>query len=133
MQEMLRKANPEFRYAIAPDASPIGLSAENATRIGTVWINLPVVPWVIAPLGLHEWFGFQSGNFVKLLLLVLGFVCAWSWWSVNVTLWRRWATRRGIDADELQWWGQNANLLWPRGHFFERTELGNVIERLRQR
>jgi hypothetical protein len=61
------------------------------------------------------------------LLLMLGFVLAWAWWSINVTLWRRWASSRGVDADELQWRGQEASLLWPRGHWFERTEFGRLF------
>ena len=63
-------------------------------------------------------------------LILLGFVLAWSWWSVGVTLWRRWAGRIGLDRDELQWRGQNASLLWPRGHVFEQTELGQILKRL---
>lgn len=49
-----------------------------------------------------------------------------------VTFWRAWAARRGVDPDELQYRGQNASLLWPRGHFFEKTELGNALKRLRR-
>jgi hypothetical protein len=66
------------------------------------------------------------------VLLILGFALAWSWWSVTVTFWRAGAARRGVDPDEMQYRGQNASLLWPRGHFFEKTELGNVLQRLRR-
>ena len=61
-------------------------------------------------------------------LLLFGFFLAWSWWSVIVTLWRQWATRRGVDPDELQCRGENATLLWPRGHIFEKTELGLLLK-----
>jgi len=67
------------------------------------------------------------------MLVIVGFACAWSWWSINVTLWRRWAARRGVDLGELQWRGENAGILWPKGHFLESTGIGSIIDRARRR
>ena len=47
---------------------------------------------------------------------------AWLWWSYAAPRWRYWALQRGVDAEELQEAAEQANLLWPRGHFFEKTE-----------
>jgi hypothetical protein len=75
----------------------------------------------------------QRDDLVGVVFVLLGFVCAWLWWSVNITLWRRWAERRGIDADELQWRGEQAQILSPEGSFIEQTVLDHIIERLRHR
>lgn len=88
---------------------------------------------MLGPLALYQISVDQHMFWIDVLLIVFGFICAWTWWSVNVTLWRHWATRRGVDPGELQWRGEEANILWPEGHFFERTEAGHVIERLRGR
>ena len=130
-KELLRKVIPEIRCTQTPKDGR--LSARVATRIGSVWVNWPIIAWVVVPVFLYQ--GLVSGPnaWISVMLLIVGFACAWSWWSVNVTLWRRWAARRGVDLDELQWRGEGASILWPKGHFFDRTEIGNVIERIRQR
>jgi hypothetical protein len=55
-------------------------------------------------------------------LLVLAIPCAWLWWSYYVPQWRAWALQRGADPEELQWLAVKANLVWPKGSIFERTE-----------
>ncbi len=47
---------------------------------------------------------------------------AWIWWSYAVPRWRSWALRRGADPEELQALAEREKLVWPRGHFFEKTE-----------
>jgi len=130
-KEVLRQLYPEIRYTQAPKDGR--LSARVATRIGSVWINWPIIAWVIVPVFLYQSLASRPNAWISITLLIVGFACAWSWWSVNVTLWRRWAARRGVDLDELQWRGEGASILWPKGHFFERTEIGNVFERVRRR
>jgi hypothetical protein len=132
-QEVLRQLHPELRLAGGTRTSS-HLSASTATWIGVVWINLPVIPWMVAPLALRQFLaGQQQADLIAALLLLFGFACAWAWWSVNVTLWRRWSSRHGIDGAELQLRGQNANILWPKGHFLERTELGQILEHFGRR
>ena len=53
----------------------------------------------------------------------LGFVLAWLWWSLAVPRWRTWALTHGADPERLQQLGQRAGVVWPRGSFFEKTEL----------
>jgi len=93
-----------------------------AMRAGIFWINGPVLPLLLIPLILWRHFAPDSGVLVSSCFLLLGFLIAWAWWSVNVSLWRRWAKRRGVDSEQLQDQGQSSSLLWPKGHFFERTE-----------
>jgi hypothetical protein len=55
--------------------------------------------------------------------LILGFVLSWLWWSYSVPRWREWALKQpGINPDELQKAAEVATLVWPKGHFFEKTE-----------
>jgi hypothetical protein len=51
-----------------------------------------------------------------------GFVAAWVYWSFAIPRWRRWARRRGAPAEELQRLAVEANLVWPKGSIFEKTE-----------
>lgn len=55
--------------------------------------------------------------------LVLGAILAWPWWSVTVPRWRHWAIARGVDPKKLQKAAVSAGLVWPRGWFFEKTEI----------
>ena len=56
---------------------------------------------------------------------------AWTAWSVLVPRWRVWAYERVDDLDELKRLGFERNLIWPDGHFFERTELRSKAQRHR--
>jgi len=129
---MLAEMSPELRYAAVKTQG--GLSARAATWVGVLLINGPLIPIMVGPLFVAQHArGSEPSTALDSGLLLLGFVLAWSWWSVGVTLWRQWATRRGVDPDELQWRGENATLLWPRGHRFEQTELGQLLKRVAQR
>jgi len=123
----LANVYPELRYMTA---KPQGdLSARAATWIGVVAVNGPVIPIMVGPVFVAERiFGSPIPILPGAGSLLLGFFLAWSWWSVTATLWRRWATRRGVDPDELQWRGESATLFVPRGHIFEKTELGQLLK-----
>jgi len=97
-----------------------------AVWVGIFWINVPVLPLLVGPLFLWRNTVPTIGLVSASLLLLLGFLASWAWWSVNVSLWRRWAGRRGLDPEEIQFRGQSASLLWPKGHFFERTEFDRL-------
>jgi amino acid transporter len=103
--------------------------ARKAVRMGLVWVNLPLLPIMLGPMALARYVFAARNNWVLGASLVFGFVAAWGWWSVNVSLWRRWAVRRGVDAAELQQRATEASLVWPRGHFLERTELDSMLSR----
>ena len=100
--------------------------------MGVILINGPLLPLMVGPIFAVQWLLARTAPVASIIALVLGFALAWSWWSVGVSLWRGWAARRGVDPGELQYRGQNASLLWPRGHIFEKTELDNVLKRWRR-
>jgi len=85
-----------------------------------------VLPLLLGPLLLWISFVPGSGLITAGLFLLLGFLASWAWWSVNVSLWRRLMARRGFTPEEVQYRGQSASLLWPKGHFFERTEFDRL-------
>lgn len=64
-----------------------------------------------------------------LLLAPLAWLLGWGWWSYAVPQWRRWAIGRGVDPGALQWYGEQATLVWPVGHWGERTEFGSASAR----
>ena len=84
---------------------------------------------MVGPLFVQQEIFSNHNPIVSGLCLFVGFVIAWAWWSVNVSLWRRWAEKNGVNIDELQYEGESSSILWPRGHFFERTEYDNIIRR----
>jgi hypothetical protein len=53
----------------------------------------------------------------------VGAIVAWPWWSLTVPKWRRWALKRGADAEQLQKVAVRTGLVWPRGCIFEKTEI----------
>lgn len=101
-----------------------------AIWIGVFWVNAPLLPIMLLPLYLLQRFVPDVRPVVSGLTVLIGFLAAWAWWSVNISLWRRWALRLGVDANELQTQGESSSLLWPRGHFFERTECDRLRERM---
>ena len=54
--------------------------------------------------------------------LGVGFVAAWIAWAVLAPRWRLWAYRRVEDVQALKADAVGMGLIWPDGHFFERTE-----------
>jgi hypothetical protein len=131
-QDAWRSIDPVVRYESMPAPADGRMSARTAVWAGLILINGPLIPLMIGPLFIGQWLLARTVPIASIALLVLGFALAWSWWSAGVTLWRGWSARRGVNPGELQYRGENASLLWPRGHFFEKTELGNVLKRLRQ-
>lgn len=126
---VLSELDPEIRYSepAAGSASP-----RITTLVGAIAVNGPVIPLMVGPLALLQYVFTIHDPLALALSLVLGFVLAWAWWSVGVTVWRWWATsRRGMPPGEVQWRGEEASLLWPENHFFEKTELGKLLSRRR--
>lgn len=101
--------------------------------IGVFWVNAPILPILLAPLFIQNELLSNTDVFVSVLCLFSGFFGAWLWWSINVSLWRSWSARKGVDPNELQNEGQSSSILWPRGHFFERTEFNNIVKWLRNK
>jgi hypothetical protein len=114
----------------------LGLTPSAATKkaiwLGILWIQVPILPIFIGPFLIQKEIFFNENSFISIFCLVFGFLGAWLWWSVNVSLWRRWAARTGVNAEELQFEGQSSSILWPRGHFFERTEYDRIFDNKRK-
>ena len=118
----LRKKQRDLGHSPSPET-------RKAIWVGIAWIQLPLIPFMIGPLFLQQEILSNKNPIVSGFCLLAGFVIAWAWWSVNVSLWRRWAEQNGVNKDELQYEGESSSILWRRGHFFERTEFDNIIRK----
>lgn len=110
------------------DLSP-SAATKKAIWTGVFWIQVPILPIFLGPLFVQKEIISNENVLISSLCLAFGFLFAWLWWSVNVSLWRRWAKKKGVDGKELQSEGESSSILWPRGHFFERTEYDRIINR----
>jgi hypothetical protein len=59
-------------------------------------------------------------------LFILGFVSSWLIWSIQVPRWRLLAYREVDDIVELKRLAVEGQLIWPDGHFLERTEIASA-------
>ncbi|WP_417481257.1 hypothetical protein [Maricaulis sp.] len=106
-------------------------SPGHAVLWGLLSINGPVLVLLISAFTLPLLVGGILGSFATtpfgialLVLVAVGTWClAWLWWSVNVPRWRLWAYTRVEDLDALHQAAVALGVLWPDGHFFERTEI----------
>lgn len=126
----LAELEPEIRFSQPAPGLP---SPVVTVSVGVVCVNVLIIPWMVGPLAfLHYGLGVRAPA-ASVAALLLGFVLAWAWWSAGVTVWRRWAMRRrGMPADEVQWRGEQASLLWPANHVLARTELGHLLSARKQ-
>lgn len=130
----LADSAPELYFDVLTERYP---SERKLMRVGQIAICGPVMVLLFAPL--FSWLYYHGEvnarevvlEFVALVLL--GLILAWIWWSVGVSKWRRWCREQGLDEDTVQWIGEHVQLLWPPGHFFEKTEYDNVIRWWRTR
>ncbi|MBA2292920.1 MAG: hypothetical protein H0W15_10760 [Gemmatimonadales bacterium] len=108
-----------------PISSRTAVDRGHALITRRVW----VVMGVGAAVGLGFMFAGDTGAIELTLGLAIGLgillaspLLARIWWSYAVPRWRHWALSRGANPVELQLLTQHKMLVWPRGHFFERTE-----------
>jgi hypothetical protein len=95
------------------------LTPERAVRVGQLVVNLPVI--IIIGLGCACPFWFR-GPLWGIAGVFGGPILGWIWWSFSVPRWREWAMKKGADEELTQTLAVRRGLVWPRGHFFERTE-----------
>jgi hypothetical protein len=69
-----------------------------------------------------QWIG-NPGFELFALSFGSGFLLAWLAWSVLIPPWRLWAYKRVNNIEALKAHAVAAQLIWPEGHFFQRTEL----------
>ena len=106
------------------------ISINRAIVVGTIWVNGPVLPLIAGPAMIVFVLGAPYKGEPPTAMLVgtgvafvLGFIAAWSWWSYMVPRWRVWAWSRVRNLKGLRVRAVRAGLIWPEGHFFEKTEL----------
>lgn len=117
------------------------LSIKSAVFVGTLWVNIPILPLMFAPLAAFLYVGPRyvrqpSTSLIvtaTLTLLFVGFVIAWGWWAYMVPRWRVWAWQRVDDLRGLRASAVRAGLIWPKGHLLEKAEIrpGPLKEKLR--
>ena len=90
-----------------------------------VWVLLcsPAIVWVGGRHTLSGLLGEKTFSIVIVALFVGCFIAAWLWWSVQVPKWRLWAYERVDDIPELKRRAIEAQLIWPDGSVFSRTEI----------
>lgn len=106
------------------------VSIGRAIAVGMIWVNGSAVLGMALPLlalGSLVSLGVLDGAAevplpAMLALIVLALPAAWLGWSLQVSRWRLWAYRRVDDILALKAAAVSAGLIWPDGHFFERTE-----------
>lgn len=109
-----------MKFDRATDPSPI--TAELAVNRGVRLVNWPVR--LIIGLGFAgAYFASKPFPLFSFALAIAAIPAAWLWWSFYIPQWRRWALLAGADPEELQYLGECANLVWPRGSLFEKTEI----------
>lgn len=103
------------------DPSP--LPAKLAVSRGQLLIGWPVRFFMFTGFGIAYFLFDRSSNLAGAFVAVGGFAVGWLWWSWFIPQWRSWAHSRGADPAEVQELGVQASLIWPKGSFFERTEI----------
>lgn len=101
------------------------ITVRRAVGIGWLRVNVPAIALLFGPtalllllprsghLGVEVWVGSALSSVVL----------AWLWWSVTLPLWRLWAYRRVDDVLALKHAAVEAQLAWPDGSGFGRTEI----------
>ena len=106
------------------------MSNAKAIAIGSLVVNGPVLLLLCAPVVIYT----VAPRFAWVVFIYPIFLaCAWLWWSLTVPLWRIWAYERVASAQELKRQAVAANLTWPSGSLFERTEIKSAAVRYREK
>lgn len=104
------------------------LSARRAAWIGVMWVNGSVLAAYGLGFALLAWVIVSNPELLSrlgpwsLLFFLLALVWPWLIWSVQVTRWRLWAYPRVSDLDALKAQAVALGVIWPSGHWFEKTE-----------
>lgn len=111
LENQVSHFSPEVQAAVAKGTKDTMLPG-SMIMIGTWIITLFLGVFVLNENPMFIGIGF-----------LLGFIMGWLWWSYSVPRWRQWALEQpGVSPDELQKAAEAASLVWPKGHFFEKTE-----------
>lgn len=109
------------------------VSVNNALKAGQRRINLPVLFVMLGfwglTVGLIAYFKLPAWLFA--IVIPGGIVLAWVYWSFAITKWKVWAFDNVRNVHELKHRAVADKLIWPDGHFFNRTELWTPADRLK--
>jgi type VI protein secretion system component VasK len=113
--------------AVDPDL----LRAERAVNRGLLLTQGPGIVLMFGPWLAVWWLGAHAppgeGHYglvaLVLILIIAGVVLPWLAWSIIVPHWRRWAYGQANDIQLLKRVAVERKLIWPEGHFLERTEI----------
>ena len=96
-RDKLGLVSAEIRYALPTQH---GTHPRLVALVGSVTINGMVLPLFVGPLAVLQYIFEVDDTFWSAVTLVLGFVLAWIWWSVGVTICRSWAMHHGLTDGE---------------------------------
>ena len=108
------------------------VSVDKAIQRGHLMVNVPVVI-VLAGSPLVAVYLNKQGEIPGWGIGVgtaIGFLLAWLVWSYTITKWRIWAYENVRNVHELKKRAIRERLIWPDGHFFERTEIKSADDKL---
>jgi hypothetical protein len=94
--------------------------ARHAVRVAHACVTAPRILLLAADF-LLAWKG-GIPPLAGVIALVVTVVGGWRWWSFFIPRWRMWAIEQGADPKELQRLALANSLVWPDGHFLEKTE-----------
>jgi hypothetical protein len=92
---------------------------QQAVLRGHLMVNLPVCSIIFGGSALS----LRIHSYLGVLGALLSIATAWLWWSLFVPLWRTWLQTSGAPIEETLSLAVKQGLIWPKGSFFERTEL----------
>ena len=109
------------------------VTPDEAVRRAVRIVKAPSMAALFAPLGvlvlLMELGAVPDEGTVGVIWFVATFVVAfggaWIIWSVQVPRWRLWAYRAVEDVPALKRLAVQRQIIWPEGHFFEKTEFAS--------
>ena len=106
------------------------LSVEQAIGQGYLFVNLPVFSCIAIPLLIslilpEKW---DTNSFIG-FAIIPSILLAWVWWSWALPKWRLWAVKRVDDIELLFNKAIQAQLMWPAGHFFQKTEINSAKQK----
>jgi len=113
------------------DVTKHRISPEAAVARAFWAVKVPSLVLLAGPLLAYAKFGAKehayglTGLAWFLPILAGAFVLGWLSWSLLVPRWRLWAYERVSDIEELKRQAADHQIIWPEGHFFERTEIAS--------
>jgi hypothetical protein len=141
---------PSTYYVVDSLEKRCELASENEKRvspgrarlIGLLWVNIPVAVIMFGGWGLPLLaavhlrttpIGAWGAGTVVAAWVLLPFIGAWTWWSVNVPRWRIWALKHCDDWAAVEQGAISDGLIWDettlKGRMFARTQFWSTRQR----